>query len=424
MSKYKYGLIGEKLSHSFSKPIHEKITNDIDGYKYELIEIEPQNLKDFFEKKEFLGVNVTIPYKEDVFEFLDQVDQKALDIGACNTILNKNGKLFGYNTDFDGFIYSLNRCSQTLENKNILILGTGGTCKTVLAVAKHQNAKSITIASRTPSDTSISYQDAISLEDTQIIINTTPSGMYPNNSDSPIDISNFAKLEFVADVIYNPSKTTLLLQAERLNIPCQNGLSMLVAQAKYADDIFLDTNLDNNKIEEILLDMNVNQSNIALIGMPSCGKSTIGRLLSKLTGKELVDIDAKIVEKHGMSIQDIFAKYGESKFREFESEIVSEYSKNHSCIIATGGGVIENEININNLSQNSVIIFINRPIDLLLTGGGRPLSVDKEAIQKLYDRRFPLYQKYSQFEILNDNSLSFDDIISSIINNITKYYQK
>lgn len=424
MSKYKYGLIGEKLSHSFSKPIHEKIANDIEDYKYDLIEIKPENLKDFFDKKEFSGVNVTIPYKEDVFAFLDNVDQKALDIGACNTILNKNGKLYGYNTDFDGFVYSLNRCNQTLTNKNVLILGTGGTCKTVLAVAKSQNAKSITIASRTPSDLSISYQDAIKLDDTQIIINTTPCGMYPNTSDCPIDISHFTKLEFVADVIYNPSKTTLLLQAEKLNIPYSNGLSMLVAQAKYADDIFLDTNINNNKIEEILLDMNINQSNIVLIGMPSCGKSTIARHLSRATRKKLIDIDLKIIEKHNMSIPEIFEKFGEAKFREFESDIVAEYSKQNSLIIATGGGVIENEININNLSQNSVIIFINRPIDLLLTGNGRPLSSSPEAVQKLYDRRFPLYQKYSQFEISNDNSLSFDKIISTIQDNITNYYQK
>lgn len=424
MSKYKYGLIGEKLSHSFSKPIHEKITSDVDGYKYDLIEIKPENLKEFFIKKEFSGVNVTIPYKEDVFEFLDVVDQKALDIGACNTILNKDGKLYGYNTDFDGFLYLLKRCNQSLENKNVLILGTGGTCKTVLAVTKSQNAKSIVIASRTPSATSISYQDAINLKEIDVIINTTPSGMYPNTSDCPIDISHFPNLKFVADVIYNPFKTTLIVQAEKAGIPCQNGMSMLVAQAKYADDIYLDTYIDDNKIEEILLDMTINQLNITLIGMPSCGKTTIAKYLSKATGKELVDIDSKIVEKHGMSIPEIFEKHGEQKFREFESEIVAEYSKKHSCIIATGGGVVLNEKNIDNLSQNSILVFINRPLDLLIAGGDRPLSSNPEAIQKLHEQRFSLYQKYSQIEISNNNSLSFNEIMSTIIDNITKYYQK
>lgn len=430
MSKYKYGLIGEKLSHSFSKPIHEKITSHIEGYKYDLIEIKPENLTEFFTKKEFSGVNVTIPYKEDVFQYLDEVDTKALDIGACNTILNKDGKLYGYNTDFDGFIYLLERCGQTLADKNVLILGTGGTCKTVLAVAKSQKAKSITIVSRNPSKAEgeqgvnqISYEEAIKLEGVEILINTTPSGMYPNTTDRPIDLSHFKDLEFVADVIYNPFVTALLLQAKKLGIPCENGMSMLVAQAKYADDIFTATKIDNAVIEEILLDMTLNQLNIALIGMPSCGKSTLARHLAKLTGKELVDIDTKIVEKYEMQIPDIFEKYGESTFREYETAVVNEYSKGHSCVIATGGGVVENEINIDYLSQNSIVVFINCPIDLLLTGGGRPLSSSPDAIQKLYDRRFSLYQKYSHIEIANDKSLPFEEIVSKIYDKIISYYK-
>ncbi|MEG0692380.1 MAG: shikimate kinase [Oscillospiraceae bacterium] len=398
---YQYGLIGEKLGHSFSKVVHEKLAD----YCYDLIEIQKDELDRFVKKRAFHAINVTIPYKETVIPYLDFIDENAKAIGAVNTIVNQNGKLYGYNTDFAGFLYTLDVNQISLSNKVVLIMGSGGTCKTVLAVAKSQNAKEILIASRTKSEDTISYDEALNRKDIKVIINASPKGMYPSNDERSIDLSGFPNLEAVVDVIYNPLQTRLLQQAKQLQIKHANGLLMLVAQAKFAVEYFLDKQINNNKINEIYDEIKASLSNIVLVGMPSCGKTILGKKLARVLNRELVDIDAVIKDRTQMTIEEIFKQNGEDSFRKLEIDITAEFAKKNSLVISTGGGVIKNSINIFNLQQNGVIVFIDRPIESLLIGNGRPLSNSSEQIAKLYQERYQTYLDSSDFQVLNDCSI-------------------
>lgn len=392
----KYGLIGEHLTHSFSKVIHEKI----DDYVYEIKEIEPQNVEYFIKSKDFSAINVTIPYKETVIPYLDHIDESARKIGAVNTIVNKNGVLYGYNTDYSGMKALVNKIGLSIKDKKALIIGTGGTSKTATAVVSDMGAKEIIYVSKSKKDGAYSYDEIYaSHTDIEVIFNTSPVGMYPKNDGIPIDLSKFPNLEGVLDVVYNPLQTNLVLEAKKLGKKSEGGLYMLVSQAIYAYEHFVDTTVDTSLCDTIFNDILLQKDNIVLTGMPSSGKTTIGKILAEKTGKTFVDTDDEIVKKTGMDIPSYFAKHGEAEFRKVECEVIKEISTQNSLIIATGGGVILNPDNIRRLKQNGNIYFIDRNLENLIPTNDRPLSRDIDALKKRYDERYPIYVSTCDFKI-------------------------
>lgn len=417
-----YGLIGHPLGHSYSKIIHNKIGN----YDYSINDITPEKLPLFFEKKDFKGINVTIPYKQEVIKYLDEISEEAKEIGAVNTILNKNGRLIGYNTDCHGLEALIKNAKISIKDKKVLILGTGGTSKTAHYVAKKMGAKTILKVSRKPSEDTISYQQAEKEHtDAQIIINTTPCGMFPSVHEKPIDISFFKNLIGIIDAIYNPLYSELVMDGKNKNITSTGGLFMLVAQAVFASSIFFESKPDNNLINKIYEDVFFEKNNIVLIGMPSCGKSTIGKKIAEQTGKQFIDCDQKIIEKINMSISDFFKKNGEEAFRKIESETIKEIALLNNSVISTGGGCILNKDNIDNLKQNGTIVFINRDLNLLLATNDRPLSSSPEAIEKLYKTRLPLYKAYCEHEINGNSSINeVTALILAAINYKTSFNSK
>ncbi len=384
----KYGLIGEKLGHSFSAEIHAKIAD----YKYELKEIPKTKLDSFLKERDFLGINVTIPYKNTVIDYLDFIDENAKKIGAVNTVVNKNGKLYGYNTDFGGLRSLIRRVLPDLKGKKALILGDGATSRTAFAVLESLNASDILAVSRHPENNKISYEDVAKLhKDAQVIINTTPVGMYPNVNSSPISLKNFNNLELVVDVIYNPLRTNLIIEAEEKGIPAVSGQYMLVCQAVLAAGYFMEQEFCADITESIYEELFDKKRNIVLTGMPSSGKTTIGKALSKITDKKFIDTDDLIVEKAGMPIPEIFKKYGEDYFRDLESKIISDVSLKTNVIIATGGGAILRKENVYNLKHNGVIFFLDREVSDLLPTSNRPTANSKEAILHRYNERIDIY---------------------------------
>lgn len=409
----KYGLIGEHLGHSFSKEIHESISD----YEYMLKEISKDQLDSFMKTKDFKGINVTIPYKEKVIPYLDYIDPSAQAINAVNTIVNKNGKLYGYNTDFLGLRDLILKSNVKVKDQKVLILGSGGTSKTALAVFKHLEAGEIKIVSTNPTEDKISYEDAVTLHnDANIILNATPVGMFPNNQDLIIDINRFNNLKAVFDVIYNPLKTKLVQTAIAKGIKAYGGLYMLVAQAVYACCIFKDIELKQEVINEVYTKLKKQKRNIVLIGMPSCGKSTIGRNLAKKLNKEFVDIDKEIEKEIGTSIKTFIELNGEDAFRKLETEVTYKFSKLNNLVISTGGGVIKRQINIDNLKQNGKIIFIDRPLDLLKPTSSRPLTNDIEKLRKTYSERYDIYIKSADLVIINDQE--FDECVHKIYHEV------
>ena len=411
-----YGLIGEKLGHSFSKIIHEKLAD----YTYELCPLAKDELDAFMTAKQFKAINVTIPYKQDVIPYCDVLDDSAKRIGVVNTIVNRDGKLYGYNTDFAGFLYNLNAHGITLKDKKVMICGSGGTCKTVTAVAEYMGAKEILVVSRSKKENAVTYEECIRHKDVDVVVNASPKGMYPDNGESPLDLSNFPNCKAVVDVIYNPLKTRLLQQAEQLGMKAVNGLEMLVAQAKFAVEHFLSTEIENDKIDQITLELLKQLTNIVLIGMPSSGKTLTGKALCKYIDKTVVDTDAVIVERSGMSIKEMFARHGEAYFRQWEHDVIEEFSKQNGLIIATGGGAIKNEENIQNLKQNGVVMFIDRDLEHLLVTDDRPLSKDTNAVAKLYEERYPLYTKYGDLRVPNNYPMEIsqqelDELMNTIL---------
>lgn len=392
----KYGLIGEKLSHSFSKPIHESIAD----YDYEIMEIKRDELDSFMKEKSFCGINVTIPYKAAVIPYLDYVSQDAMKIGAVNTVVNRQGKLYGYNTDFGGMKALIENEGFDFKNAKILILGSGGTSKTARAVSEALGASNIITVSRSGE---VNYDNALLLHgDCDYIINTTPCGMYPNNDTYAIDPRDFNKLKGVVDVVYNPLETPIVRLAKEKGVKGVTGLYMLVAQAVLACEIFTEKKLEVKKITgEVFSKIKKEKQNIVLIGMPGCGKSTIGKALSELTGRKIIDTDDIIKEKYG-EISDIFSNYSEDFFRDKESEAVKEVSKNSGYIIATGGGAILRKENIDLLRQNGVIFFLNRPIEDIIPTADRPLSSDYAALKKRFDERYDKYISAMDYEIFVD----------------------
>ncbi len=394
----KYGLIGEKLGHSFSKIIHEKIAD----YTYELCEISKENLDSFMRARDFQSINVTIPYKEAVIPYLDSIDPFAEKIGAVNTIVKRDGKLYGYNTDFLGMKLMIERNGFDFSGKKVLILGSGGTAKTSKAVADFLGAREIITVSRSGE---VNYENVVTLHpDAEFIINTTPCGMYPNNETYALDPAEFPVLKGIIDAVYNPLKTTLVQKGESLGIKGVTGLYMLVAQAVIAYEKFTGESIDTVKVsDEVYNDILRAKQNIVLIGMPGSGKSTVGRLLSESLGRDLVDTDDVITNKHGV-ISDIFATYGESCFRDIESQAVKETAKQSGIIIATGGGAILREENVRALKQNGVIFFLNRSLDDIMPTSDRPLSSDREALEKRFNERYNKYKSACDFEIISDTT--------------------
>ena len=395
----KYGLIGEKLGHSFSKIIHEKIAD----YTYELKEISKENLDSFMREKDFSCINVTIPYKEDVIPYLYYVDSAAKAMGAVNTIVNRDGKLYGYNTDFYGMKLMIEKNGFDLKDSKVLILGSGGTAKTSKAVAENLGAREIITVSRSGE---VNYNNVTELhKDADFIINTTPCGMYPNNDTYAIDPALFPSLKGIIDAVYNPLKTTVVSMGEDLGVKGITGLYMLIAQAVLASEKFMDKSLDVEKIsDEIYAELLKEKQNIVLIGMPGSGKSTIGKALAEKLGRDFIDTDDVITEKHGI-ISDIFATKGEKYFRDIETEAVKKTAKKGGIVIATGGGAIMRKENVRALRQNGIIFFLNRPLDDIIPTSDRPLSSDIESLRKRFEERYPIYKATGDFEIAIDGKV-------------------
>ncbi len=384
-----YGLIGEHLPHSFSKEIHESLTD----YTYELHEVAKDELDAFMKAKDFKAINVTIPYKQDVIPYLDEISPSAKTIGAVNTIVNRGGKLFGDNTDQAGMALLIQKLGLDLCGKKVLILGTGGTSHTAQYVARSLVAAEICTVSRSGKDCSITYADAAAQHaDAQIILNTTPSGMFPNPDSQAIDLIPFSQLEGVVDVVYNPLRTQLVRQAKQLGLPAEGGLYMLVGQAVAAVEIFLDQKLPADALDRVFQKILQSKENIVLTGMPGCGKTTVGKRLAKLLNRPLLELDQMIEEAAGMHPSEIIRTQGETAFRDLESEIVARASQETGCVISTGGGVILREENMCRLRANGKIYFIDRPLDAIQPTENRPLSADRAALEQRFRERYPIYQ--------------------------------
>ena len=375
METQRYGLVGEHLGHSFSKLIHEQLAD----YTYDLIELAPQQLASFFAARQFAALNVTIPYKEAVLPLLDEVDPRAAEIGAVNTVVNRNGKLTGYNTDYDGVDYLLHRHGILLGGRVVMILGTGGTSKTCAALARAKGAK-------------------------EVLLNTTPCGMYPDNDGLPMDPALFPRLEAAADVVYNPLQTAFVLRALDLGLPAAGGLEMLVAQAKTAAELFLGRPLPDEEIDRVHRGLQAERSNCVLIAMPGAGKTTVGSRAARMLGKTFVDTDDEITAHTGRTPAQIIEQEGEAAFREIESRVIAEIAKKGGQLIATGGGAVTRAENMQRLRQNGVILFIDRELSLLATSG-RPLSNNFEALRQRYIERYPLYNRYCDLKLDNDETI-------------------
>ena len=395
----KYGLIGEKLSHSFSKEIHEALAD----YEYEIAEIARDELDGFMKSKDFIAINVTIPYKEEVIPYLDFISDQAKEIGAVNTIVNRDGNLYGYNTDFLGMTDLINYAGIEITGKKVLILGTGGTSKTSLAVVKALGAKEIYIVSRSGKDGALTYGEAIEKHsDAEVIINTTPSGMYPNIDGLPIDPVKFTKLEGVIDAIYNPLRTRFVQRARECGARAEGGLYMLVAQGVRAAEIFLGKKFPEGETDKVYKKILRSKENIVLSGMPGSGKSTIGKMIAEKLECPFIDLDDEIVKKAGKPITRIFAEGGESYFRDIETEAVKNVARISGAVIATGGGAILRDENVRLLKQNGRIYFLDRPLEQLLPTADRPLALSAEAIKKRYNERYPRYCSVCDIHLKTD----------------------
>ncbi|MBQ4511769.1 MAG: hypothetical protein II969_02170 [Anaerolineaceae bacterium] len=398
MAEKIYGLIGETLKHSWSVPIHRALGCD----SYQLFELKSEELGGFLKENRIGGLNVTIPYKKAVIPYCASIDPYAESIGAVNTLVpDDEGKLHGFNTDALGLSYIARRSGISFREAKVIILGSGGTSLTARAVARTEGAKEIIIVSRSGEN---NYENISHHADADILINTTPVGMYPHNGECLVDLKAFSALRGVLDVVYNPARTALLLQAEGLGIPHSDGLPMLVAQAVAAEEKFFDRKIEDSEIERITAMLRRDMTNIVLIGMPGSGKSTIGAKLAAKTGREMIDIDAEIVKSAGCSIPEIFSRSGEAEFRKLESEEVRKAGKETGKIIMTGGGVVTRAENYAPLHQNGRIYQLERDLSKLPIDG-RPIS-QKTSAEELYQKRAPLYQTFRDVWIDNNSSIN------------------
>lgn len=386
----KYGCIGEHLGHSFSGIIHRRIGR----YEYALQELAPAELGPFLERRDFCGVNVTIPYKREIIPYLDSLSERARSVGAVNTIVNRGGKLYGDNTDLGGMQALIARMGLDLNGQKVLILGTGGTSLTAMAVARSLGAAEIYRVSRQAKDGAVTYDEACERHgDSGIIINTTPCGMFPEVGRQPIDPALFPHLIGVVDAIYNPLRSCLVLSARQRGLKAEGGLYMLVAQAVLAAEIFTGQPLPEDETDLIYDRLLAEKENLVLIGMPGSGKTTVGGLLSRKLGRELLDLDELIAKKAGRSVSRIFAEHGEAAFRRLETQAIAEVSAKSGLVVATGGGAVLRQENLRALAMNGRLFFLDRPLSQLLPTEDRPLARDSQQIRRLYEERYPIYRQ-------------------------------
>ena len=399
------GLLGKKLGHSYSPKIHSYLSD----YTYELFEKSPEELEFFLKHGDFSGLNVTMPYKKDVIPYLDELSDRAAELGAVNTIVRRNdGTLIGHNTDYFGFQSMLNRSGLQVAGKKVLVLGSGGASATAVAVLKKQGSNVVVISRNGESN----YNNLEQHADASVIVNTTPVGMYPNVGVSPVELALFHELEGVLDVVYNPARTQLLLDAEEIGLIANNGLWMLVAQAKESAEWFTGTTISDNKIADIHRILQKQMENLVLVGMPGCGKSTIGSLLANLLNKKFVDADEVVAKQAGMTIPEIFATSGEKGFRDIETRVLSELGKESGMVIATGGGCVTRKENYPFLHQNGRILWIRRDIEKLPVNG-RPLS-QRSNLEEMYRIRRPHYEAFADYSVDNDGSQ--EETVAQILN--------
>ncbi len=391
----KYCLIGEKLGHSYSVIIHEKR-----GYDYILRPIERNALFNFC-KEDYDGFNITIPYKKDIMQWLDFISDDAKQIGAVNTVKRENGKLYGYNTDLGGLKYTFDRIGVSLKGQNVLVLGSGGASKVAVTLAKKEGAKSVNIVSRTGE---INYQNVYEkVPFATVIINTTPVGMFPNVDDSPISLDGFENLIAVVDAIYNPYQTKLLVQAQRKKLKFSNGLAMLVEQGLIAEDIWSNTTHTKQETEDIISYLVQKTMNVVLFGMPSCGKSTLGRLVSKKLNRQFVDTDELVKEKTGKTPAEIITESGEKVFRDIESDVIKSVASLSGKVISLGGGGVLRRENVDALKQNGIMVYVDRPLELLVDED-RPLTQQK-GVQKLFEERKGKYESAKDICVTNNGNI-------------------
>lgn len=398
------GLLGRKLGHSYSPQIHRFLGE----YSYVLFEKEPEEVGDFVRNGDYTGINVTIPYKKDVIPYLDELSPTAEKMGAVNTIVRRSdGTLFGHNTDYFGFLYMVRQSGIQVAGKKVLVLGSGGASNTTVKALADLGAQ-VVIISRSGEN---NYGNLHLHADAAVIVNTTPVGMYPNTGAAPLDLTRFPHLEGVLDVIYNPARTQLLLDAETLGLPNANGLWMLVAQAKESAEYLLDKAIDDSVIETIYRKLSAQMQNIVLIGMPGCGKSTIGALLAERLHRKIVDADAEIIRLAGKTIPEIFAQDGEVVFRDWETKALAQLGKQSGLVIATGGGCVTRQRNYPLLHQNGSIFWLRRDTSLLPTDG-RPLS-QRNSLSDMYEKRKPMYEAFADFSV--DNNGTAEETVRAIL---------
>lgn len=401
----KCGLLGEKLGHSYSPQIHSMLAD----YEYKLFEKSPEELEDFLKSGEFDGLNVTIPYKKSVMPYCAELSPTAAQIGSVNTIVRRSdGSLYGDNTDAFGFENLIVHNGIEVKGKKALVLGTGGASVTAQAVLKNLGASEVVVISRKGED---NYENIAKHADAEIIANTTPVGMYPNNGKAAVDLAQFPKLSGVLDVVYNPARTALLLQAEKLCIPCAGGLYMLVSQAKRSCELFTGNSIPDSEIDRIERVLSHQMQNIVIIGMPGSGKTAVSTMLAERLGRKIFDTDTIVSEKAGMTIPEIFAAQGEAGFRKLETEATAEVGKLSGNIISTGGGVVTVADNYELLHQNGVIVWIERDTNKLARDG-RPISLSSD-LNELYAARLPLYERFA--DIKADNNGDINDTVNAIM---------
>ncbi len=394
-----YGLIGENLSHSFSEFIHR----EFNLYNYKLYNLSENELDTILKSRKFKGLNITIPYKKAVIKYCDVLDETVKKIGSANTLVIKNDYLKAYNTDYLGLKYTVDRSNIFLKNKKVMILGSGGTSLTARALSEDLGASEIITVSRSLNE-KINYSNIYDYNFVDVIINTTPVGMYPNNLCELVDVGKFKNLSGVVDVIYNPLKSKLLMKSKELKIPIAGGLPMLVAQAKASAEIFSGEKIDNVIIEKIIKKLCFKISNVVLVGMPGCGKTTLSKIISDKLSKKFIDTDQEIQKYFQEKISEIFEIYGEEKFREAEIEIIKKYGKENNLVLSTGGGAVINKENYYSLKQNSRIYWIERDLNKLDTKN-RPLSKNLNEIKKIYESRKIMYKNFSDKIIFNNERL-------------------
>ena len=414
MSGKLYGLLGRTLGHSWSVPIHKSLGCE----NYRLIELEPERLEDFLRREDVGGLNVTIPYKRDVMQFCDVIDPAAEAIGSVNTLVRRDGRLYGYNTDIDGFLYMLRRAKISLVGKKVVILGSGGASLTAQAAARQEGAREITVVSRTGPD---NYENLPQRHaGAEVLVNTTPVGMWPHVEGQPVDLRLLPNISAVADVVYNPGRTNLLLQAEELDRAARHraeadmpeppgsglrrvrytgGLSMLIHQAKRAEELFFGKTIPDSETENIVTRLWQDRTNLVLVGMPGCGKTTVGRALAQLSGKPFVDLDEEIVRRAGRPIPYIFQTEGEEAFRELEARVLAEVCAQSGQVVATGGGAVLRAENRAAMRRAGRVYFLRRALEELPTDG-RPLS-QKGGLEEMYRVRKPLYSAAADVAVAN-----------------------